>query len=173
MTLKAKLENAQYSIRFGKSGDESAIHQAHMRSIREVCVREHGPKEILGWGFRDLGERWVKELQNNGKGCFIWVVVCEHSIHGYAFVQKQSDKQAYIAGLYLTPEVLGQGFGKHLMQLMLAAADDWAVDTVCLESSLTAHSFYKAFGFVDTGALEQKVINGYAVSCIPMRYDID
>jgi hypothetical protein len=37
-------------IRKAKVGDESGIHEAHMRSIREICVKDHGEEEIKGWG---------------------------------------------------------------------------------------------------------------------------
>jgi hypothetical protein len=37
-------------IREAKPGDESLIHEAHMRSIREVCIKDHGEEEIHGWG---------------------------------------------------------------------------------------------------------------------------
>ena len=38
-------------IRQARFGDELGIHEAHMRSIREVCIHEHGPGEIKGWGY--------------------------------------------------------------------------------------------------------------------------
>jgi len=46
-------------IRPARSGDEPAIHEAHMRSVREVCVKDHGEEEIRGWGNRLLGDRWI------------------------------------------------------------------------------------------------------------------
>jgi hypothetical protein len=49
-------------IRLARPGDEAAVHAAHMRSIREVCVKDHGEEEIRGWGFRDLGNRWVDAI---------------------------------------------------------------------------------------------------------------
>ena len=33
-------------IRKARTGDENGIHESHMRSIREVCVHDHGEEEI-------------------------------------------------------------------------------------------------------------------------------
>lgn len=43
-------------IRRAKIEDARAIHEAHMESIREVCVRDHGHEEIKGWGFREFND---------------------------------------------------------------------------------------------------------------------
>ena len=68
----------EFQIRFAKPGDEPAIHDAHMRSIREICVKDHGTEEIKGWGHRELGDRWTKEIQNGT----VWVVERNGCIHG-------------------------------------------------------------------------------------------
>jgi hypothetical protein len=44
-------------IRKAVPGEEQEIHKVHMRSIREVCVKDHGEEEIKGWGNRELGNR--------------------------------------------------------------------------------------------------------------------
>ena len=155
------------TIRLAKPGDESGIHEAHMRSIREVCVTDHGPDEIKGWGNRPLGDRWVKTLQSE----MVWVVEKDSVISGYAYIgiyQELSPATGYIHGLYLTPEVLGQGIGRKLMQLMLDYAKDSAVEIVTLESTITAHEFYKSFGFKDSGPAQKIDICGHPVTNFSM-----
>ena len=44
-------------IRLARPGEEAQIHEAHMRSIREICIKDHGEEEVRGWGNRPLGNR--------------------------------------------------------------------------------------------------------------------
>src|SRR5690348_16319242 len=100
-------------IREARPGDEHAIHEAHMRSIREICVKDHGLEEIRGWGNRPLGNRWVDPIKNG----FIWVVEHHVEIHGHGYIrifEENEESRAHIHGLYLTPEVLGQKLGYQL-----------------------------------------------------------
>ena len=154
-------------IRKAQIGEDEAIHSAHMRSIREVCVHDHGEEEIKGWGYRECGSRWTQSIQDGR----VWVVEQEQNIEGVANIQIMGEK-AYIHSLYLTPAVLGKGYGRKLMSILLRVALEERVEQIELESSLTAHEFYLSFGFVDRGPRTQSVIGGYPVSCIPMVYQV-
>lgn len=155
------------TIREAKPGDESDIHEAHMRSIREVCIRDHGEKEVSGWGNRPLGDRWKSSVREGG----VWVVEFQGRISGVGYVQVSSteiDTKAHIFGLYLTPEVLGKGAGAKLLQLMLDRARNAGAKVVTLDSTLTAHGFYKRFGFCDSGPMKLTYIGGSQVRGYPM-----
>ena len=41
-------------VRKATQDDRQGLHDAHMRSIREICVKDHGEDEIKGWGYTDL-----------------------------------------------------------------------------------------------------------------------
>lgn len=155
------------TIRKAKTGEDEAIHSAHMRSIREVCVHDHG-EEVLGWGYRECGTRWTQAIQNG----LVWVVEHEGQIEGVACI-KFKDGQAYILSLYLTPIVLGKGYGWRLMSIMLELAKERGVQRIDLQSSLTAHRFYQRVGFADSGPRTQVVVGGYPVTCIPMVYRVE
>lgn len=158
---------SEFTIRPARPGEEALIHEAHMRSIREVCVKDHGEDEIKGWGNRPLGNRWTEAI----KVGHVWVVTSGSRILGQAYIrifEEGGEKRAHIHGLYLTPEVLGKGFGTKLGQLMLDTAKKAGVNVVTLESSLTAHDFYRKLGFKDTGPMSKMDIAGYPVRYIPM-----
>ena len=95
----------------------------------------------------------------------------EGHIEGVGNIQIQGEK-AYVHSLYLTPPVIGQGYGRELMLILLDAASKEGVRKVELESSLTAHKFYLNIGFVDRGPRTQVVVGGYPVTCIPMVYEV-
>jgi predicted GNAT family N-acyltransferase len=158
-------------IREARPGDEAAIHEAHMRSIREVCVKDHGEDEIKGWGYRPLGNRWIDAIKNG----FVWVIECEQKVFGLAYIrifEEDGETHANIHGLYLTPEVLGKGFGSKLMRIMLDKARASQVKKVTLQSSITAHEFYKHFGFDDCGSKMRVEIGGHPVTCFPMMLQL-
>jgi GNAT superfamily N-acetyltransferase len=158
-------------IRRAKSGDEPAIHEAHMRSIREICVKDHGEKEISGWGHRPLGDRWTEAIN---QWC-VWVVEWEGSIYGHACLRLSGPDEAIrarILGLYLTPEVLHQGFGFSLANLMLEEARRAGAKSVTLDSSITAHDFYRRLGFVDAGPVKHEEIGGSFVTAFPMVFSL-
>lgn len=158
---------SQSVIRPAKVGDESAIHEAHMRSIREVCVKDHGEEEIRGWGNRPLGNRWNHAVRVG----HVWVVELDSRIAGHGYIriyEELGEFKAHMHGLYLTPEVLGQGLGFKLAQLMIAKAQEAGAKQITLESTLTAHDFYKRLGFVDSGPMLRVEIAGHPVRAFPM-----
>ena len=156
------------SIRLAKPGDEEGIHTAHMRSIREVCVRDHGQDEIRGWGFRELGDRWVDAIQRNE----VWVVVAQEVICGVGYLhifEENGMVQGHLHALYLTPEVLGKNFGSDLMKIMLDKAEAAGARKILLHSTITANDFYRRFGFIDSGPMKKVDIGGYPVTAYPME----
>jgi GNAT superfamily N-acetyltransferase len=154
-------------IRKAKPGEESAIHEAHMRSIREVCIKDHGEEEVRGWGNRPLGNRWTQAIKED----HVWVVVLQKKICGQGYLkisETNGEKTARIHGLYLTPEVLHKGVGFKLANLMIEKAKESGATAVTLDSSLTAHAFYKRLGFNDCGPMERTDIGGSFVRGYPM-----
>jgi putative acetyltransferase len=154
-------------IRKARPGDEPGIHEAHMRSIREVCVKDHGEDEVRGWGNRPLGNRWIEPIKEG----HVWVIEYHNEIHGVGYIRiyaENGDQMGYIYALYITPDVIGQGLGQKLMNLMLDAARTEKVRAITLDSSLTAHDFYKKNGFKDSGPIKCTDIGGSSVRGYPM-----
>ena len=153
-------------VRKAEMPDRKSIHEAHMRSIREVCVKDHGAEEIRGWGFRDLGDRWIEGI-NSG---LVWVAEYNGQIHGVASIEfSETSPSAHIQSLYLAPEVIGRGLGRTLIEILLAEAKRRGVEIVSLDSTITAHQFYKKFGFNDCGPVRKRAIDGIPVTSIPMH----
>lgn len=157
----------EFKIRSAKPGDEASIHEAHMRSIREICIKDHGENEIRGWGYRPLGNRWIDAIKND----YVWVVEFNDCIFGHAYIrifEENGEKRGHIHGLYLTPEALGKGIGGQLGRLMLDSARNSGADLVTLDATITAHEFYKRLGFTDSGPMKSQEIAGHPVRYFPM-----
>lgn len=157
-------------IREAKPGEEQAIHDSHMRSIREVCIKDHGAEEVKGWGYREFNGRWVLPVKD-GK---LWVVEFQSKIHGHGCIKlnKDNPKEARILSLYFTPEILRKGLGKKIINLMIDWAKSQGLSSISLESTITSLDFYKKFGFRPSRPMEKHEIGGYPVSCFPMIRDI-
>ena len=157
-------------VRRAKLEDQVGIHDSHMRSIREICVHDHGEEEIKGWGYREIRskEQWLQTLNNQNR--FVWVVEHENEIEGHCFISLVPEEaKADIHSLYLTPVVYKKGFGAILMKHMLEVAKENNIKEIFLQSTITAYSFYKRYGFEDAGPMRKVEIGGYPVSAFPMK----
>lgn len=156
-------------IRKGKPEDALGIHEAHMRSIREVCSKDHSPEEIRGWGNRPYRE---EQRLNAIKNQFVWVVDSSDKIEGYGHLALHSENgrvRAHVMGLYLVPEASGKGFGVAIAREMIAEAKRQNAFEINLESTLTAHGFYKKMGFADSGEQATIELGGSKIRYIPMK----
>ncbi|MGE3263330.1 MAG: GNAT family N-acetyltransferase [Bacteriovoracia bacterium] len=156
-------------IRRAKPDDSFGIHEAHMRSICEVCSKDHSPDEIRGWGHRPSREdQRLNAIQNQ----FVWVVDNGGKIEGYghlALISENGHTRGHIMGLYLVPEANGKGLGTAIAREMLAEAKRQNAIAVSLESTLTAHSFYEKMGFTDSGDQATIELGGSKIRYIPMK----
>src|SRR5262249_18445728 len=124
-------------------------------------------EEVRGWGNRPLGDRWQNRVRDGGS----WVVELDGRIVGVAYIRvdkMEPEVQAHIYALYLAPEAIGKGVGRKLLGLMLDFARNAGAKEVTLDSTVTAHDFYKRFGFVETGPLRWREIGGSQVRSYPM-----
>lgn len=81
----------------------------------------------------------------------------------YAALNLAADKRA---------EVLGKGLGRKLVELMLERARSEGVQTVTLDSTITAYRFYERLGFVDTGPLRKQEYGRCSVRGFPMKLNL-
>jgi len=161
-------------VRRAQFGDQVGIHDSHMRSIREICVHDHGEEEIKGRGYREMRskEQWLQTLDNQNR--YVWVVEYENEIEGHCFISLVPEEaKAEIHCLYLTPVVYKQGFGAILMENMLEVAKENNIKEIFLQSTITAYSFYKRYGFEDAGPMQKVEIGGYPVRAFPMKLELD
>ena len=102
-------------IRRALPSDVKGIHEAHMRSIREVCIKDHTPAEVAAWGGREFDQAAGLQHLNDSVS---WVVEDSDQIFGMAHLRLEkieAVKKARIRALYLCPEALHQGIGNQIM----------------------------------------------------------
>ena len=105
-------------IRRAEVDDAEAIHIAHMKSINEICVKDHSPDEIRVWSRRsynpDIRLPAIKDY-------FYLVVQYKNKIEGFCHLKlshKEDGPYAYLYGLDITPVILKKKVGHALMMLI-------------------------------------------------------
>jgi predicted acetyltransferase len=168
-TSKRRYKIIMPQIRRATLYDAAAIHEAHMKSIQEVCYKDHSQDEIMAWGNRPFDE----SMRNNAtQNDFVWVVEFGDEIEGFGhfkIIEKDDFIKGHIWGLYLTKKALGFGLGKEIVHLMIDEANKMNLKIITLESSITAFNFYKKLNFQDTGPMQTLMINGQKIRCFPME----
>ncbi len=158
-------------IRRASVRDARGIHDAHMRSIRELCSRDYTPEQIAAWGGREYNEEIrVQTIEKD----YVWVVENHGSVAGFghfAVSSHNEDSFGVIMGLYLTPEVIGKGLGRKILVLMEARARELKFKRIELKSTFTALAFYKSQGYAETGPETHHMVGGVAIPCIPLSKD--
>lgn len=152
--------------------DAEGIHLAHMKSIQEICSKDHSPEEIKAWGHRPYRE---DQRINSIKNDLVWVVEDKGLVQGYGHLkifEKDGLKCGHIFGLYLTPQVLGKSLGKAIVDMMMQEVVVSNVKQVTLESTITAQEFYRKMGFVNNGPEITIEISGTPIRCYPMKMDL-
>lgn len=170
--LRKLKEKLNPFIRIAIPGEEASIHNAHMKSIREICVLDHGEHEVKGWGNRALGDRWINEIEKGE----VFIVEFQKEIHGLGhikLIEDESTRYGFIQALYFTSEVIGLGLGKKMVDTLILKAQTWNVSDIKLESTITAHGFYKKIGFHDDGNVKKVEVGGSFVTCFPMVFHLN
>ncbi len=164
--------NDHHIIRKALPQDALGIHEAHMRSIQELCSKDYTEAEIKAWGHRPYNEEHRLFAITNH---IVYVVIINDSIEGYAQLKFYTDnnvKKAHIMGLYLTSIASGKNLGTKSLQKLMSEAYANSVKQITLESTLTSKIFYLKNGFKEIGTTETISINGQAIRCIPMAKNL-
>ncbi len=159
-------------IRRATLEDAEGLFQAHMRSIREVCSREYAEADIKAWTERSFDP---VARANSIRNQWVWVVELNGKIEGFghlAFSLQGKTKVTHVAGLYLTPSVLGKGLGRRILQFMIQESRQAGVEKILLEATLTAHGFYLSQGFKDSGPATIMKMGSARLACVPMEMSL-
>jgi L-amino acid N-acyltransferase YncA len=158
----------QYIIRRALPENAFGIHEAHMKSIQELCSKDYTEAEIKAWGYRPYNEEHrLFAIANH----ILYIVTINDSIEGYAQLKFYNDKdikKAHVMGLYLTSRASRKNIGTQSLQKLIVEAQKEGVQEVTLESTLTSKEFYLKNGFSEKGSIETISINGQEIRCIPM-----
>ncbi len=135
-------------VRTATSDDADAACAAVRRSIAEICGPDYGHEESvmsdwLAGKTPDKFRGWIESPD-----AFSVVAVSEAGdVVGFG----RMSRAGWVQMCYIVPEALYQGYGKALLGAMEQQAVRWGLNTIGLNSSITAKAFYERNGYRLTG----------------------
>jgi GNAT superfamily N-acetyltransferase len=142
------------TVRPASEADAVAGCDVLRRSIRELCVEDHGHDEqvLSAWLANKTPQNvraWITSASS-----FSVVAVDGSEVWGFGLVQRGGEIQM----CYLVPEVQHRGVGKLMLRALEEQAARWGLKSLFLTSSVTARRFYERNGYVQSG--EPKSVYG-------------
>ena len=118
--------------------DASAIHELHLRSVRQLCSEVYSEEIIEGWLANRAPQGYLPGI-NRGE---MYIAESDGQIVGFGHAIPGE-----IAAIYVDPAFIRCGIGGQLVEygMKMAIAGDYK--TVKVDSTLNAHLFYESCGF--------------------------
>lgn len=150
----------QINLRPADEQDAAAASRVLCRSIAESCIEDHrnDPKLKAAWVQNKTPETlrsWIRD-----EDLFSVVAVRDNEVVGFAM----SSRLGEVLLCYLIPEVRFTGTGRAMLATIEPHVSSAGIQSLYLNSTLTAHSFYTRNGFEMTGPTAL----AFGMSSLPM-----
>ena len=147
-------------IRPARPGEGQALYDVTQAAITGLAAGHYAPEQIAQW----MGGRDAAHYEQVIAGGAVRLAECDGVVLGFV-----DTAPGVLLRLFVRPEAAGQGLGRWLLQLGVAAA--LKNGAVRLEATLNAAPFYARHGFVALGrAVYQHELGGLPVEVVKMFY---
>ena len=127
-------------IRRFEIGDEGALFQVFLSSVREIASRDYTSAQIEAWAPRDIApELWASRM----RALQPFIVAIQGEIAGYADIQPSG----YIDHFFVSGAYPRQGIGTLLMDRIHDEATLLGISELTADVSKTAEPFFLRHGF--------------------------
>jgi putative acetyltransferase len=149
------------TIRRARQEDKEAIWRVHEGAIRGTCASHYSREVIEAWAGRLRPEKYAEAIDRYE------FFVAEEDGRVVGFGELGAEAGA-IQGLYVSPEVKGQGVGWRLLRTLEERARAHGLKSLRLTSSLNAVAFYERAGFEAVEELKEAVSPGVERASVRM-----
>ena len=148
-------------IRKANKDDIELAWEIRKESIRAQCTDYYSPEIIDLWLNGSLPDSFAEELESN-----FYVATINQNIVGLGALSYSDNK---IYAIFVKPEFFGKGIAKKMMKHLERLALNNSVDTVYLDSTLNAASFYRSLGYVGNEIIKYDNPRGFVMDCVAME----
>lgn len=87
----------------------------------------------------------------------VYQLIVSNSIIGYYSYFIEENNHVTLDNLFISPQYIGKGYGKILMNDFLDKMKESNIKTIILETDPNAEKFYESFNFIKTGQIETSI----------------
>jgi ribosomal protein S18 acetylase RimI-like enzyme len=136
-----------------KSSDYTEIYALMQESARELSsmAYQEEVREIFDKFYKDRTPEYIKQtLENPNKHTLL--AISDNRIIGFIQLEVHN-KTGTISHLYILPGFEGQSIGTQLFDLTKEKAKAMSIETLLVESTLNAITYYEKLGFANLGPI--------------------
>ena len=153
------------NISRARQEDKEAIWRVHGRAIRETCASHYPPEVIEIWAGRLRPEKYGEAIDRYD----FFVADEDGVVVGFGELGREAGA---IQGLYVSPDVKGQGVGWRLLRTLEERARVYGLKSLRLTSSLNAAPFYRRAGFEAVEELTETIGPGVERASVRMLKEL-
>jgi N-acetylglutamate synthase-like GNAT family acetyltransferase len=153
-------EETMLSIRKAKKGDAKAAWKIRNVAILNQCVGHYSRDALKIWTSGELSEAFANAVEK-----YFYVAVYNKQVIGTGMIDTQTGK---LDAIFVHPSHIRKGVGRKIVSFLESIAVNHGLETLNLESTLNAASFYRACGFKGNEVGTYNSPRGVSLDCIPM-----
>ncbi|WLH88136.1 GNAT family N-acetyltransferase [Pseudomonas sp. FP453] len=138
--------------------DAPAAFDIRREAIRSQCIGAYTREQMM---------LWTRGNADDGYSALMDKPFYLGWVQGQPVITGMLDHNE-IGALFVLPGFAGRGYGKAMLEHLEYQARQRAVETVVLDATLNAASFYRACGYVGDEQAVYHSPSGLTLACIPM-----
>ena len=151
-------------IRAAVPSDVGDIFRVHTSAIRHVCSAVYDATQIESWTCRKRPEGYLDPIAHHP----FLVAIVNGVVVGFS---ELNPKTGEVCAVYVQPDHIRQGIGRHLLLAAEAAAHQRGLARLHLRATLNAVPFYQAHRYIVDGAGSVLLGDGTSLPCVDMHKD--
>ncbi|MBN3766126.1 GNAT family N-acetyltransferase [Burkholderia sp. Ac-20365] len=152
-------------IRRATRMDAPAAWEIRKTAILAQCVGHYPLTSLLAWTDGAPGDKWANLVAERD----FYVALHEGSVAATGMLTPSTRQ---VDAIFVSPSHMGKGLGRHMLSFIEARATDHALDSLRLDATLNAASFYRRFGWSGEAISTYRSPGGLELACIPMTKTI-
>ncbi|MGU9857617.1 GNAT family N-acetyltransferase [Pseudomonas sp. LF245] len=140
--------------------DAQAAFDIRLLAIRSQCIGAYTREQMMAWTRGTAADGYSALM---AKPFYLGWVQGEPVVTGMLDLDNNE-----VGALFVLPEFTGRGYAKAMLDHLENLARQRAIETVVLDATLNAASFYRACGYVGDEQAVYHSPSGLVLACIPM-----